>query len=78
LRWVLIVSNEHDIPEDDLHSAWEAALGHPLTPTEFEELKENLYGFFNLLHEWDLQDQMEASAADGACIDSNAGGGPHD
>jgi len=62
----------------DLLTEWERALGHPLTPTEFEELKENLFGFFNLLHEWDLQDQLEASAADGACIDSNVEGGPDD
>jgi len=62
----------------DLHSEWEEALGHPLTPTEFEELKENLSAFFNLLHDWHIQDQLEASAADGACIDSDAGGGLHD
>jgi hypothetical protein len=42
----------------DLHSEWEQALGHPLTPTEFEELKENLLAFFTLLHEWQREDEQ--------------------
>jgi len=37
----------------ELHTEWEEALGHPLTPTEFDELQDNLRAFFDLLHSWD-------------------------
>ena len=56
---------KYDIGSDNLHSEWEQALGHPLTPTEFEELKENLLAFFTLLHDWQVEDQLVATAADG-------------
>ena len=37
----------------DLHSEWEEALGQHLTLTEFDEIRDNLRAFFDLLHSWD-------------------------
>jgi hypothetical protein len=65
----------NDIQPLDLRTEWERALGHPLTPTEYEEIKDNLRAFFSLLHEWDQKKrEREGSVPDHSPEQKQPGG----
>ena len=46
-----MASNE-DIVPSNLHSEWEEVIGHPLSDTEYQEIRDNLSAVFKLLAEW--------------------------
>jgi len=58
---------------DNLRAEWEAALGHKLTLTEFEELTDNLRFFFDLLHSWQIRSESRDCAGDDIGCDSDLG-----
>jgi len=66
--------DKQDELSHDLRSEWEDVLGHKLTSTEFEELKENLLAFFTLLHDWQREDEESSQDRNGSNCEPGSGG----
>ena len=58
------VENIHKNIGPDLQSEWEEALGYPVSQADYEEIRDNLTAFFNLLTDWDIQNKSKFVGSD--------------
>ena len=49
-----------DIEATDLRSRWEEVAGHPLSDSDYEEIRDNLSAFFKLLAKWDSESKSNS------------------